>query len=92
MLYGASCRIAKEMGYKKAVTYILASENGASLKASGFTCDGTAGKPEWTGKRGTGKDVPHEMKTRWFKDLVCVQNSKKSAAESKKETNGIHND
>lgn len=33
MLYGACCRIAREMGYKKMITYTLASENGASLRA-----------------------------------------------------------
>lgn len=38
-LYGACCRIAKEMGYKRIITYILQSENGASLKASNFVCD-----------------------------------------------------
>lgn len=42
-LYGACCRIAKEMGYKKIITYILESENGASLKASNFICEGQAG-------------------------------------------------
>lgn len=67
MLYGACCRIAKAMGYKKVVTYILQSENGASLKASGFVCEGEAGGLEWTGKRGTGKDGPREMKTRWVR-------------------------
>ena len=36
MLYGACVRSAKAMGYKKAITYTLISENGASLKASGF--------------------------------------------------------
>lgn len=36
MLYGRCCRIAKEMGYKKIITYILESENGSSLKASNF--------------------------------------------------------
>ena len=30
MLYGACCRVAKEMGYKKVITYILESENGSS--------------------------------------------------------------
>lgn len=29
-------KIAREMGYKKVITYTLASENGASLKASNF--------------------------------------------------------
>jgi hypothetical protein len=30
------------MGYKKVITYILDSECGASLKASGFVCEGPA--------------------------------------------------
>ena len=36
MLYGACCRVAKAMGYKKVITYILETEDGASLKASNF--------------------------------------------------------
>lgn len=35
-LYSRAARIAKEMGYKKIITYILESENGASLRASGW--------------------------------------------------------
>lgn len=69
MLYGACGRIAKEMGYKLIITYILASENGASLKASNFTCDGVAGGTHWTGKRNRGQEIPNEMKTRWHRDL-----------------------
>ena len=69
MLYGACCRVAKAMGYKKVVTYILQSETGASLKASNFTCDGEAGGMKWTGKRDRGQAIPHEMKTRWVKNL-----------------------
>lgn len=68
MLYSACARIAKDMGYRKIITYILQSENGASLKASGFVCEGEAGGEIWTGKR-SGRDngVPHEKKTRWAK-------------------------
>ena len=69
MLYGACCRIAKEMGYKKIITYILQSENGASLKASNFTCEGVAGGVKWTGSRDKGQNIPHELKTRWVKHL-----------------------
>lgn len=69
MLYGACCRIAKEMGYKLIITYILESENGASLKASNFTCDGIAGGTHWTGNRNRGQEIPHEMKTRWHRCL-----------------------
>lgn len=77
MLYGASCRIAKEMGYKKIITYILASESGVSLKASNFTCEGKAGGLMWSGKRNTGAPYPHEMKTRWVRILSGKQEGKK---------------
>lgn len=70
MLYGACSRVAKEMGYEKIITYILESENGASLKASNFVCEGVAGGLKWTGSRDTGKDYPHEMKTRWSRRLA----------------------
>ena len=35
-LYSKAARIAKEMGYKRIITYILQSEQGTSLKASGW--------------------------------------------------------
>ena len=36
-LYSRCARIAKELGYSKIITYILESESGASLKATGWT-------------------------------------------------------
>lgn len=66
-LYGACCRIAKEMGYKKIITYILESEDGASVKASNFVCEGTAGGTHWTGIRNKNQEIPAEMKTRWVR-------------------------
>lgn len=69
LLYGACCRIAKAMGYRKIITYTLISENGASLKASGFTFDGEAGGTHWTGSRNRGQNIPNEMKKRWVKYL-----------------------
>lgn len=35
-LYSAAARVAKELGYKKIITYILSTEDGASLRASGW--------------------------------------------------------
>ena len=35
-LYSAAWRAARAMGYQKLVTYVLASESGNSLKASGY--------------------------------------------------------
>ena len=65
MLYGACIRIAREMGYRDVYTYTLQSENGASVKASNFECEGEAGGLHWTGKRDRGQALPKEMKTRW---------------------------
>lgn len=44
-LYSRVARIAKEMGYLKIITYILESEYGTSLRASGWTleADGVGG-------------------------------------------------
>ena len=82
ILYGACARIAKDMGFRKIQTYILASENGTSLKASGWKCDGEAGAVSWmhnpskrTLKRNAfeqmslipQKKPPEELKKRWSK-------------------------
>lgn len=69
MFYGASCRVAKNMGYEKVVTYTLESEDGASLKASNFQFDGVAGGKKWTGNRTNGGS-PAEMKKRWIRRLT----------------------
>lgn len=37
MLYAASKRAAEAKGYRRGITYILASESGASLRAAGWT-------------------------------------------------------
>ena len=47
ILYGACARIAREMGYKRVITYTLASEPGTSLRASGFEDCGEAGGVPW---------------------------------------------
>lgn len=65
-LYSAARRIARDMGYKKIVTYILKSESGGSLRASGWQCAGEAGGLRWTGKRKPTEDMyPAEMKIRY---------------------------
>ncbi len=69
ILYGACWRAARAMGYKKIITYILQSENGASLKASGYKCIGQAGGLRWTGKRRPEVDLyPAQMKLRFEKE------------------------
>ena len=69
-LYGAAARAAAAMGYKRIITYTLESENGASLRASGWICQGKAGGLRWTGKRQPKEDqYPAQMKLRYEKQL-----------------------
>ena len=66
MLYAAAWRAARAMGYKRLVTYILESENGASLRAAGWKCVGQAGGLRWTGRRRPEVDLyPAQMKIRF---------------------------
>lgn len=50
MLYGASWRAAKAMGYKRLITYILDSEQGTTLKASNWRLVGERGGGSWNVK------------------------------------------
>lgn len=69
MLYGAAWRAAKALGYKHIITYTRESENGASLRASGWIYDGQAGGTHWTGQRYEQTEmVLDEKKVRWRKD------------------------
>ena len=67
MLYGASVRVDRAMGYRKVITYTLTSEPGASLKASNFSLDGEAGGRPWTNNVRTRNDasIPQGKKFRW---------------------------
>ena len=69
ILYAAAYRAARAMGYNRVVTYILDTENGASLKAAGYICEGRAGGLEWNGAKAPKQtdQYPHQMKTRWIK-------------------------
>ena len=46
-LYSKAARIAKEMGYAKIITYILCTENGASLKAAGWQKEAETSGGTW---------------------------------------------
>lgn len=66
MLYSASWRAARAMGYKRLITYILETESGTSLKASGWKCIGKCGGLKWTGKRRPEVDLyPEQYKLRF---------------------------
>lgn len=47
-LYSRAARIAKEMGYERIITYILHTEQGASLRACGWVEDGVTSGGNWS--------------------------------------------
>ena len=77
-LYGACARVAKEMGYRRIITYTLQSEPGTSLTASGWRNCGEAGGVSWNVPSrpreeyqetlfGAERKYPDERKVRWEK-------------------------
>ncbi len=70
ILYGAAARAAAAMGYKRIITYILASETGASLKASGWAIETSSKGGSWSvPSRPRQDNHPLEPKTRWGRKL-----------------------
>ena len=66
MLYAASWRVAKALGYKKLITYTLNTETGISLRASGWRCLGECGGGSWNCKSRPRIDTnPTQTKIRW---------------------------
>ena len=73
-LYGACQRIARDMGYSRVITYTLASEIGASLRAANFEDCGPAGRATWTGSRRRDYYIsPPERKQRWQYSIQAVR-------------------
>lgn len=73
-LYAAAARTAKEMGYRKIITYTLDTENGASIRAAEWKCAGLAGGKHWTGARQPKiPQAPEQMKYRYEKILREVR-------------------
>ena len=70
-LYSRIARIAKEMGYRRVITYILETETGTSLKATGWECEGEAGGGSWdVPSRPRKTNAPTCKKQRWVKWLL----------------------
>jgi hypothetical protein len=69
-LYGALWRAAKALGWRKLVTYTLASESGASMRGAGWTLVGEATKAPAAGwsRDGRARDwqpIYGQQKLRW---------------------------
>ena len=66
-LYGAARRIARAMGYRRAITYTQHPEPGTSLRAAGWApVAARAARDGWNGPaRPTGRDTGGVARTRW---------------------------
>ena len=71
MLYAAAARAAKAIGYRRIITYTLDTEDGASIRAAGWSCAGPAGGKHWTGQRRPSSPglYPEQRKLRYEKQL-----------------------
>lgn len=66
MLYGAARRAAKALGYRRVITYTLASEPGISLRAAGWEETGKVRGRSWSAPSRPREDKhPLEDKVRW---------------------------
>lgn len=80
LLYGAVARAAKALGYRRLITYTLATEPGASLKASGWTADALLDRDDaWERHPNTQRPQrdlfgnernPLGPKVRWLKEVA----------------------
>jgi hypothetical protein len=77
LLYGAARRAAFALGYTRLLTYTLAEEEGASLRASGFRFDGDVEGESWKrrhrldGKGNVDDRNPIGNKKRWIAGEKC---------------------
>jgi hypothetical protein len=66
MLYQACWRAARALGYRQLITYTLASENGASLRAAGWICLGKTKGGSWSRpSRPRVDEHPTQGKLKW---------------------------
>jgi hypothetical protein len=67
MLYGAIRRAAKALGYQRLITYTVEAEDGASLKASGWTWVAETKPDTWTRHKNNPGYGEHDegAKNRW---------------------------
>lgn len=69
-LYNAAARVGREMGFEKIQTFILESEPGTSLKASGWIREGESAGGSWNRQSRMRFDkAPLDVKVRWSRRL-----------------------
>jgi len=65
-LYRAAWRVARELGYRRLITYTLPEEGGGSLRGANMVCLGTRGGGSWSSKNRPRVDThPTQAKLLW---------------------------
>lgn len=76
MLYSAAWRAARALGYRRLITYTLATESGASIKAAGWKEIGKAGGGQWTRPSRPRVETRNAgQKTLWERTLDAAQSA-----------------
>ncbi len=70
MLYSAAWRVAKNLGWKRLITYILKSEPGTSLRAAGWKCLGEVGGGTWDRRKRPRVDT-HPIEQKQLFEAAC---------------------
>lgn len=82
-LLGAARREAERRAYHRVVTYTMACEPGASLRAAGFESQGPAGGGTWSRwDRKRGDRHPTERKQRWSATTAAARRAARAVASS----------
>jgi hypothetical protein len=68
-LYSQASRAARELGFQSIQTFILQTESGISLKASGWECLGITKSGSWQTRGGRRTDQPSDPKIKWQRHL-----------------------
>lgn len=71
-LYSTAANIASRMGFYSIQTFTLEEESGSSLKAAGWTLEGTTRGGDWNqpSRGGRRTDQPQGKKLKWTKKLT----------------------
>lgn len=65
LLYAACWRAARALGWRRLITYTLASESGASLRAAGWRVVGQVTARQWSCPSRPRVENPRQAKLRW---------------------------
>jgi hypothetical protein len=90
LLYGAVRRASWALGFKRLITYTLAKEGGASLRAAGFRLIGEAGGGRWSRESRPRIDThPLQKKLKWEATLTLRAQAEGAVAMTDTRADGV---